>query len=66
MEPMTNALNGKVAIVTGSTSGIGAATAAAFARAGASVVVTGRRADEGARIAEQIGPNATCWGRHFC
>ena len=32
----------KVALVTGSTSGIGRATAVAFGRAGASVVVTGR------------------------
>jgi meso-butanediol dehydrogenase/(S,S)-butanediol dehydrogenase/diacetyl reductase len=35
-------LAGKVAIVTGATSGIGAATAMAFAQAGASIVVTGR------------------------
>ena len=35
-------LEGKIAIVTGATSGIGAATAMAFAEAGASVVVTGR------------------------
>ncbi len=35
-------LAGKVAIVTGATSGIGAATAMAFAEAGASIVVTGR------------------------
>ncbi len=36
------ALEGKVAIVTGATSGIGAATAMAFAEAGAKVVVSGR------------------------
>ncbi len=38
-------LTGKRALITGSTSGIGQATAASFARAGAAVVVNGR--DEG-------------------
>ncbi len=36
-------LNGKVALVAGATSGIGKATAEMFARAGASVVLAGRR-----------------------
>ena len=36
---------GKVVLVAGATSGIGEATAAMFARKGASVVLTGRRED---------------------
>ena len=38
---------GKSAIVTGGTSGIGRATAVAFVRAGANVIVAGRRQVEG-------------------
>ena len=40
-------LQDKIALVTGGTSGIGRATAIAYARAGAKVVVSGRREQEG-------------------
>jgi len=44
----------KVTLVTGGTSGIGRATAFAFAREGARVVVSGRREKEGAETVELI------------
>jgi len=48
-------LEGKVAIVSGGGTGIGAATARMFAREGARVVVTGRRPDPIRTVAEEIG-----------
>ncbi len=49
-----NTFEGKVALVTGGTSGIGKATAIEFARAGAKVVLTGRREKEGAQVVAEI------------
>ncbi|HKU40245.1 MAG TPA: SDR family oxidoreductase [Polyangiales bacterium] len=45
----------KVAFITGGTSGIGLATARAFADAGAAVVLAARSADAGARACAELG-----------
>jgi NAD(P)-dependent dehydrogenase (short-subunit alcohol dehydrogenase family) len=47
-------LQGKVAIITGSTSGIGRAGAIAFAQEGASVVISGRNKERGGEVVETI------------
>ncbi|MFD3457666.1 SDR family NAD(P)-dependent oxidoreductase [Streptomyces sp. NPDC058691] len=52
-------LDGKTAIVTGGTSGIGLATAERFAAEGAHVFVTGRRQDALDAAVARIGHNAT-------
>jgi dehydrogenase/reductase SDR family protein 4 len=51
-------LTGKVAIITGSSRGIGLASARRMAQHGAKVVISGRKADACAAAAEQI--NAEC------
>jgi NADP-dependent 3-hydroxy acid dehydrogenase YdfG len=43
-----------VVLITGAITGIGRASALSFAREGAKLVVSGRRAAEGAKLAEEI------------
>ena len=56
---MARKLEGKIAVVTGGTSGIGVATAKRFAAEGARVFVTGRRSAELDAAVAAIGPRAT-------
>jgi NAD(P)-dependent dehydrogenase (short-subunit alcohol dehydrogenase family) len=54
---MTGKLEGKIAVVTGGTSGIGLATAKRFVAEGATVFITGRRQAELDKAAGEIGSN---------
>ncbi len=49
-------LDGKVAVITGATSGIGLCTAEMFVAEGARVIIAGRRISEGEALAKRLGP----------
>src|SRR6266403_4051068 len=52
-------LEGKIALITGGTSGIGLATAKQFVNEGAYVFITGRREPELAAAVKEIGRNVS-------
>lgn len=51
----SNKLNGKVAIITGGSSGIGLATAKLFKEEGAKVIITGRNQEQLDKAANDLG-----------
>ncbi|MDD7113877.1 MAG: SDR family NAD(P)-dependent oxidoreductase [Lachnospiraceae bacterium] len=60
-----NRLKGKVAIVTGSTSGIGVGIARLFVAEGAKVVVCGRRQEKGQAVVDEITKDGGEASYHF-
>jgi NAD(P)-dependent dehydrogenase (short-subunit alcohol dehydrogenase family) len=58
-ELITKRLEGKTAVITGGSTGIGLATAQRFVQEGAHVFITGRRQNEIDKAVKQIGKNVT-------
>jgi NAD(P)-dependent dehydrogenase (short-subunit alcohol dehydrogenase family) len=58
---MLKKLDGKIAVITGGSSGIGLATAKRFVEEGAYVFITGRRQKELDNAVKEIGPNAAAF-----
>lgn len=55
METARYSLEGRIALITGASSGLGAHFARLFAAAGAAVVVGARRVERVAALADEIG-----------
>ena len=55
---MSGRLAGRVAVITGGTSGIGEATVELFIEQGAKVVITGRNEAKGAEMSAKLGDAA--------
>ena len=64
---MQGRLDGKVAVITGGTSGIGEATARMFVAEGARIVIAGRSEQRGNALSSELGQQAVFFradGRH--